>query len=432
MSDALKQGAMQIVRRLCEAGFEAYLVGGCVRDEQLGRPVKDYDIATSAHPEHVQELFERTVPTGLQHGTVTVVIGKKPYEVTTFRREGGYEAFRRPTEVEYIDSLTEDLQRRDFTMNAMAVDQHGHLIDPFDGMKDLARGVLRCVGQAEERFGEDALRMMRCLRFASEYGLTVEQATWDAMSSGISLLRHIAMERIRAELERMLGGSDPNRALDLLAGSRALRHVKQELLLSGLDKETDWPPLSRLAETEHRLAFVYLRLGADPAGVEEDMTKLTFSRQQMETVKRIVAAHNILVSGLDGSTEWDGEQELRKMWIAAALAYGVPSLRTLREIYLLEAAPIRTEHLKFGSAAAVWRRLGCEWLEQMPVSSLAELAIGGKELMGHLELKGGPWTGRLLHRLLESAALGELRNDKETLLAEAKKHYENMQENDER
>ncbi|KEQ26059.1 CCA tRNA nucleotidyltransferase [Paenibacillus tyrfis] len=431
MSDALKQGAMQIVRRLCEAGFEAYLVGGCVRDEQLGRPVKDYDIATSAHPDQVQRLFERTVPTGLQHGTVTVVADKKPYEVTTFRREGGYEAFRRPTEVEYIDSLTEDLQRRDFTMNAMAIDQNGRLIDPFDGMKDLERGVLRCVGQAEERFGEDALRMMRCLRFASEYGLMVEQATWDALNSGISLLRHIAMERIRAELERMLGGSDPNRAMSLLSGSGALRHAKQELLLSGLGKETEWPPLSRLTEMEHRLAFIYIRLGADPADVEEDMIKLTFSRQQMETVKRIVAAHTVLVSGLDESAEWDEEPYLRRIWIAAALDYGVSALRTLREIYLLEDAPIRTDNVKSGSAVDVWKRLGSVWLEQMPVSALGELAVGGKELMSHLGAKGGPWTGRLLHRLLESAALGELRNDKETLLAAAREHYDKMQENDE-
>ncbi|MEC0207705.1 CCA tRNA nucleotidyltransferase [Paenibacillus ehimensis] len=431
MSDALKQGAMQIVRRLCEAGFEAYLVGGCVRDEQLGRPVKDYDIATSAHPEQVQRLFERTVPTGLQHGTVTVVVGKKPYEVTTFRREGGYEAFRRPTEVEYIDSLTEDLQRRDFTMNAMAIDQNGRLIDPFDGMSDLERGVLRCVGRAEERFGEDALRMMRCLRFASEYGLIVEQATWDALNSGISLLRHIAMERIRAELERMLGGSDPNRALDLLTGSKALRHVKQELLLSGLDKETAWPPLSRLTEMEHRLAFIYIRLGAVPAEVEEDMIKLTFSRHQMETVKRIVAAHTALLFGLDRATGWAEEAYLRRIWISAALTYGVPALRALREIYLLENRPIRTEDIKVGEAADVWKRLGSVWLEQMPVSALAELAVGGKDLMGHLGVKGGPWTGRLLHRLLESAALAELRNDKETLLAAAREHYENMQENDE-
>ncbi|KPV55358.1 tRNA CCA-pyrophosphorylase [Paenibacillus sp. A3] len=431
MSDALKQGAMQIVRRLCEAGFEAYLVGGCVRDEQLGRPVKDYDIATSAHPDQVQGLFERTVPTGLQHGTVTVVIGKKPYEVTTFRREGGYEAFRRPTEVQYIDSLTEDLQRRDFTMNAMAIDQSGDLIDPFDGLNDLKRGVLRCVGQAEERFGEDALRMMRCLRFASEYGLMVEQATWDALNSGISLLRHIAMERIRAELERMLGGSDPNRALELLAGSRALRHAKQELLLSGLDKETEWPLLSRLTEMEHRLAFIYIRLGTAPADVEEDMIKLTFSRQQMETVKRIVGAHTALVSGLDDATECDEEPYLRRVWIAAALTYGISALRTLREIYLLEDAPIRTDNVKSVRAVDVWRRLGSVWLEQMPVSALAELAVGGKELMSHLGVKGGPWTGRLLHRLLESAALGELRNDKELLLAAAKEHYENIQENDE-
>ncbi|MEC0245781.1 CCA tRNA nucleotidyltransferase, partial [Paenibacillus chitinolyticus] len=199
----------RVLERLRSRQHEAYFVGGFVRDFVLERPVKDVDIATSAKPEEVMEAFSKTVPTGLQHGTVTVLTGAYSFEVTTFRKETEYEGFRRPAEVEYITDLEEDLKRRDFTMNAMAMDAEGNLIDPFGGRSDMDRGVLRCVGEAAERFGEDALRMLRCIRFAAEYGLVIEEATWLALLRQAPLLRHIAMERVRAELQRMVGGADP-------------------------------------------------------------------------------------------------------------------------------------------------------------------------------------------------------------------------------
>src|SRR5690554_1332340 len=153
--EELVSEARQTMRVLLEAGFEAYLVGGFVRDYVLGLPVHDIDIATSAAPADVVRLFERAVPTGIQHGTVTVVRGKHSFEVTTFRKEGKYEDHRRPTDVLFVDSLEEDLSRRDFTMNAMAMNIDGDIIDPYGGKADLQAGLLRCVGQAEERFKED-------------------------------------------------------------------------------------------------------------------------------------------------------------------------------------------------------------------------------------------------------------------------------------
>lgn len=175
------RGASYVLAKLTEAGYQAYLVGGCVQDAVLDRPIKDIDIATSALPEQVIACFPRTAPTGLQHGTVTVILQQGTYEVTTFRQEAEYEGFRRPTSVAYISDLMEDLKRRDFTMNAMAMNREGEVIDPFAGQKDLAIGVLRCVGKAEERFGEDALRMLRCIRFTSTYELQVEESTWLAL-----------------------------------------------------------------------------------------------------------------------------------------------------------------------------------------------------------------------------------------------------------
>ncbi|UUZ94456.1 CCA tRNA nucleotidyltransferase [Paenibacillus sp. P25] len=294
MKDLLEQKALHIIRRLNEHGFQAYLVGGCVRDKQLKRPVKDYDIATSAHPEEVQRLFERTIPTGLQHGTVTVLEGREPFEVTTFRREGGYEAFRRPTEVEYIDSLTEDLQRRDFTMNAMAIDAEGRSLDPFGGMGDLQAGVLRCVGEASERFREDALRMLRCIRFAAEYGLRVEEGTWNALRENIPLLRHIAMERVRAELERMIEGDRPGEAIRSLVSSQALRHTKSTLLLTCIEEQTGRTDWDGLQEADLRWTCLYLQLGVTRADAEEDLKKLTFPRWRIDRVGGMLGAHAFL------------------------------------------------------------------------------------------------------------------------------------------
>jgi tRNA nucleotidyltransferase (CCA-adding enzyme) len=163
----LWEDGLAIVRALENAGYRAYLVGGCVRDRWLGRPLNDIDIATSAKPEAVMELFGRTLPTGLQHGTVTVMEGGRPFEVTTFRRESGYSDGRRPDEVAFVDDLNEDLARRDFTFNAMAFSSEGELIDPYGGQDALRAGVVDCVGDAAERFGEDALRMVRAIRSPS-------------------------------------------------------------------------------------------------------------------------------------------------------------------------------------------------------------------------------------------------------------------------
>ncbi|ALS22640.1 CCA tRNA nucleotidyltransferase [Paenibacillus naphthalenovorans] len=430
MTESLREKAMTIVHRLTDKGFEACLVGGCVRDEQLGRPVKDYDIATSARPEQVIALFERTVPTGLQHGTVTVIIGKRPFEVTTFRKEADYEAFRRPSEVEYIDSLLEDLKRRDFTMNAMAIDREGRLIDPFGGRADLQRGVLRCVGEAEERFREDALRMLRCIRFAAEYNLQVDGPTWEALIACMPLLRHIAMERVRLELERMLAGNDPNRALELLSRSRALEHVKRELKLAaaiGPDSITD---LKRIARDELRWAYLYLRAGVSPAEAAEDMKTLTFSKQMMEEIKRTAAAADMLAHGLERLDRSSAEEEeYRRLWLRTALQYGRETLRGIRELMAADALWFAARCSSPLAAGAVtrWCDHGHGWLQTMPAGELSELSVTGQAVLERLKAKSGPWTGKLLNRLLELVALGELPNETEALLQTAEREYVTMQ-----
>lgn len=196
-----------ILERLEQAGFAAYAVGGCVRDTLLGRVPQDWDVATSARPEQTAALFAgRSIPTGLQHGTVTVRQEGLSVEVTTFRADGPYSDHRRPDAVYFSDSLAEDLCRRDLTVNAMAMDRRGVLTDLHGGREDLRRGLLRCVGEPDRRFDEDALRIMRTLRFASVLGFTVEERTAAALHRRAPLLGSIAAERLLSEMDRLLCG----------------------------------------------------------------------------------------------------------------------------------------------------------------------------------------------------------------------------------
>lgn len=226
-----------VVGTLCAvlrgAGHQAYPVGGCVRDLLLGRTPGDWDVTTSALPQDVMGLFPRTVPTGIAHGTVTVLTGEERVEVTTFRREGGYADGRRPDAVIFDVGLTEDLSRRDFTVNAMALGEDGEVIDPFGGRADLECRLIRCVGEPDRRFAEDALRLFRAVRFAAQLGFEIEGETAVAMGQNAHRAALLAGERVKAELEKILLSPQPQR-VGLLIAAGALGHLYG-----------DWPaPLS--------------------------------------------------------------------------------------------------------------------------------------------------------------------------------------------
>lgn len=215
---------LTIMEILEKNGYSAYIVGGCVRDMLLGLKPKDYDICTSAYPEQVMELFPKCIPTGIKHGTVTVIINSTPFEVTTFRVETGYTDHRHPDKVVFSDSLTEDLKRRDFTINAMAYHPVKGIIDPFNGTQDLRNRVIRTVGNPRERFDEDALRMLRAIRFQAIYGFSIDKDTFSAikeLSENISLISH---ERILEELNRILAGSYTEAFRNLIE-SNLLKHI---------------------------------------------------------------------------------------------------------------------------------------------------------------------------------------------------------------
>ena len=227
-----------IITLLHNAGFEAYAVGGCVRDSILGREPEDWDITTSAMPEETKELFDKTVDTGIEHGTVTVLLGREGFEVTTYRVDGKYEDSRHPKEVTFTRSLREDLKRRDFTVNAMAYNEKDGLVDVFGGLSDLKKGKIRCVGDAKERFSEDALRILRGIRFAAQLGFSIDEKTKAGMKELAPTLKNISVERIQAELVKMLVSKRPGLLRDAYALGITAQFLPEFDRLMGTEQET--------------------------------------------------------------------------------------------------------------------------------------------------------------------------------------------------
>jgi len=390
---------IEIISILRRSGHSAYFVGGCVRDALLGREVKDYDIATSADPARVMELFPRTVPTGLKHGTVTVLHGGRPFEVTTYRREQEYEKHRRPKAVVFVDDLHEDLKRRDFTINAMAMDEHGRVIDPFGGLEDLRNRRLRSVGDAAERFREDALRMLRCIRFAAEYGLDIEPSTWKALLENRGLLAHVAMERVKAELDRIVCGSDPVRGLRLLAKSGLFQHLKEPMpgrLIAALGAmEREAPAVDRIPSCTGRYCLLFASMGLTTEEAGQALGNLRFDNRSRKSIISALRFH-ALAPRIRGAEDWK----------RAVLDLG----REAAELWTEAAALLPADRRPFPSDLA---ELGRRWLDEMPVFRVKDLEFGGSDAKA-MGLKGER-IGRLLGEMLAETALGRLPNEREAL-----------------
>ncbi len=228
MEIKISRGVQQILTTIEKAGFEAYIVGGAVRDSIMGKTPSDYDIATNAKPREVKALFSHTIDTGLKHGTVTVIENKIGYEITTYREEAGYRDMRHPDAVKYVDKLSADLKRRDFTINAMAYNPKSGLVDEFGGMEDIDRRIIRCVGVPEERFKEDALRMLRAVRFAACLGFTLDEKVIKAIKKCSVLIKNVSAERILGEVNKILISDYPAK-IKLLYETGLMRYIIPEL-----------------------------------------------------------------------------------------------------------------------------------------------------------------------------------------------------------
>lgn len=393
----------QIISRLEKADFEAYAVGGCVRDSILKRSPEDWDITTSAKPEEVKKLFSTTIDTGLQHGTVTVVIEKEGFEVTTFRLDGDYTDGRHPDRVAFTSSLTEDLRRRDFTINAMAYSEKTGLIDEFDGERDLEDGVIRAVGDACERFSEDALRMLRAIRFAGQLNFKIADETFDAIKELSPNISKVSVERIAKELEKLLLSGNPEYiALVYETGIFSVIAPEVAMLFENGEISASIKALSKASFPEKkelyqiRLAIFLEGLGADKAA--NLLKRLKLDNDTINTVKKLL--------GLSLREVENNETDMRRT-VKEAGHKMMPLLLEMR----------RAKGLKDN------KDLYQTVIDNGYCTSISELNINGKDLMD-AGIPKGALIGSTLERLLELVIEKPELNTRESLLLEVRRNEE--------
>ncbi|MBS9335958.1 CCA tRNA nucleotidyltransferase [Fructobacillus papyrifericola] len=385
--------AKPILDKINAAGYEAYFVGGCVRDMILGEELHDVDIASSAYPEEIKAIFNKTVDTGIQHGTVMVLDHGEGYEITTFRTESTYTDFRRPDSVTFVRSLTEDLKRRDFTINAFALDADGTVIDLFGGLADLKKKQIRAVGDPEERFTEDALRMMRAFRFASKLGFSIEEGTLEALTKLAPNLEKIAVERIQVEFEKLLMGQAAGTVLESMVAVDLFAHFPGQAGQSAghFLEMAGWLQSARPKNLLTVWTLYLGTLGIPKDGLQAELRSWKLSREIMATVSRLAPA----IEGVNDLSVWDLYQ-----------------INDLAGTFL--------EVLEIMGVSESVRLSISDTFAALPIASAKDLALNGGQLIQSGLAKPGPALGKLLHTMERQVVSGQLENSKDALLAFAK------------
>lgn len=436
----IPEKAKYIIETIQNAGFEAYVVGGCVRDSILGRTPGDWDITTSARPEQVKQLFRRTIDTGIQHGTVTVMLDKEGFEVTTYRVDGKYEDSRHPKEVTFTPNLEEDLKRRDFTINAMAYNETEGLIDIFGGMADIEAKWIRCVGNPEERFGEDALRIMRAIRFSAQLGYEIHEDTITAIRKLAPTLQKISAERIQVELTKLLTSAHPDTLREayeygitkvilpefdiIMETPQKHKHHKYSVGEHTLHALVEIAPEKNL-----RYAMLFHDIGKPQTlTVDEDGTthfhghpavgeeiarrilrRLRFDNDTVSVVTRLVRYHDY------GNGVTPDLRIVRR----AVNRIGediFPLLFPVRRADILaQSEYMRAEKLE---NLELWKTLYQEMLLKKQCVSLKTLAVTGRDLIA-MGMKPGRELGEILQKLLELVLEHPEWNTREILLQKA-------------
>lgn len=414
----MPQAVREIIAMLENGGFEAFAVGGCVRDALLGRTPADWDITTSATPAEVKSLFRRTIDTGIQHGTVTVMKDHTGYEITTYRIDGEYEDARHPKEVLFTRNLIEDLKRRDFTINAMAYNDRAGLVDAFDGIGDLERGTIRCVGDAQERFGEDALRMLRAVRFSAQLGFSIEPQTKAAIAELAGNLRKISAERIQTELVKLLVSPHPD----------DLRTAYELGITAVILPEFDACPerefiLKSLMQTEAdkvlRLTMLFHRLGSSPQEsaktAEKIMRRLKFDNDTTARVKKLTAEHERQIG--------EEPSAVRRALSAIGRELFPYFLKVRRaDLLTLEQSERRSAGLeKLKKLTALYE----ESSARAEAVTVKELAADGSDLI-RAGIPQGKKIGEILNALLEEVLEQPEKNKKELLMEIVRENYRGM------
>ena len=408
-----------IIDQLGNNGFEAFAVGGCVRDAVLGRIPNDWDITTSAHPEDIMKCFKHTIPTGIKHGTVTVMLDRDPFEVTTYRIDGEYSDNRHPDSVTFTSDLTEDLSRRDFTINSMAYNTSSGIIDPFGGLADLKRSLIRTVGNPNDRYNEDALRMIRAIRFSCQLNFQIDEAAFSSIKLNSELIKNVSAERIRDEFSKILLSEHPSKGIENLRIGGLLQYFFPEaLLMVGFDqknphhdKDVYYHTLSVLDNTEPNLV---LRLSAllhdiakpltfsiDAKGIghfyshnvkgvevsEQLLKRLRFDNMTIKKVNALIFDHMSRYENLKDSS-------VKKIITRVGTD-------NLFELFDLQVADIKGSAPPFDYSGIEYLKNRCEQiLEQKHPLTVKDLALKGEDII-KLGYKPGKLIGDTLNYLLE-------------------------------
>ncbi len=432
----------EIGRKFRENGYSLYLVGGAVRDFLLGKENHDYDFTTDAEPADVKRMFRRTIDTGIRHGTVTVIHNHRHYEITTFRTEGDYKDSRHPESVTFVKSLEEDLRRRDFTINAFAAElPDGKIIDLHEGKKDLRHRIIRAIGEPEERFREDALRMMRACRFSSQLGFDIEGKTEEAMGRLSPTIARISAERIKEELFRLIDGKDPRKGLEAMRRTGLMHEIIPELertyrfkqggmhdedlyehLLLSLETARDhgYPLTVKLAALLHDIGKVDTRAKGETREytfyghearsaemVDAIFRRLKTSNEERETVMHLVANHMFAYT-----PDWTDSAVRRFI-----RRIGIGNINPLFSLRVCDMTATTGHEADPRVLLAFADRINAE-LERECALSIKDLRIDGNRLI-ELGIPRGPMIGKILNALLEEVIEDPSSNDEEKLEARA-------------
>jgi tRNA nucleotidyltransferase (CCA-adding enzyme) len=389
MNEAFKL-AVPLLEIIERSGYEAYFVGGSVRDYLLNRLNDDVDIATSATPTEIKQIFSKTVDVGIEHGTVLVLYKGQSYEITTFRSESDYEDFRRPSKVEFIRSLYGDLQRRDFTMNAIAMDRKGNLIDPFNGAEAIRNKVIKTVGDAKERFAEDALRMMRAIRFVSQLSFDIEEHTFSALKENSPLLMNISIERKTKEFEKILSGDNRIRSLELLLKAGLHYYLPGLMKAENAIKQLLTYKCEPLANIEMWTLMID-SLEMQPSNYIPFLKEWRLSNQKMKSIEKLV-----YFLSQRKIQEWD-----ERLLFQAGIEFSKSTEKIFNVINGVDYDS-NLENIK-------------KSYQELSIKSSNELAVTGKDLMEWLNRPGGPWLREVLEGIEEAVLTNQLKNDKEAI-----------------
>ncbi|HER1081507.1 TPA: CCA tRNA nucleotidyltransferase [Streptococcus pyogenes] len=384
------QKALPILTKIKEAGYEAYFVGGSVRDVLLERPIHDVDIATSSYPEETKAIFNRTVDVGIEHGTVLVLENGGEYEITTFRTEDVYVDYRRPSQVSFVRSLEEDLKRRDFTVNALALDENGQVIDKFRGLIDLEQKRLRAVGKAEERFEEDALRIMRGFRFAASLDFDIEAATFEAMRSHSPLLEKISVERSFTEFDKLLMASHWRKGISAMIACQAYDYLpglkQQEAGLNHLIVSLK----DNFTFSDHHQAWAYVMISLAIEDPKSFLKAWKTSNDFQRYVTKLIALYRIRQ-----------ERSFEKLDI---YQYGKEMASLVEGLRKAQSLSVDMDHI--------------EALDQaLAIHNKYDIVLNGSHLIKDFGMKPGPQLGLMLEKVELAIVEGRLDNDFTTIEA---------------